>query len=141
MVRKTGANHSWSLFCKEQRDQFAHGCSFVKRDESELLPLLSKKQRLSKEHWEQLSLGHKKGKSREKPSQIGFLSSETLIYDSDSLESRANHSCLSFLHSNESNLLMVTLLQRASGAIRTWLLKLKSNESKSLTVAHKYEQF
>ena len=36
---------------------------------------------------------------------------------------------------------MVTLLQRASGAIRTWLLKLKSNESKSLTVAHKYEQF
>ena len=62
----TGANHSWSLFCKERREQFAYGHPFLKSTESDLLPSLFKKERLSEERPEQLALVHKKGEKLSK---------------------------------------------------------------------------
>ena len=59
-----------SLFFEDRRDRFAHGCSFVKSDRSdsltvaffiksderELIPSIFKKERLSKEQLERLTL-------------------------------------------------------------------------------------
>ena len=57
----TGANGSWSLFCTERWEWFAHGRSFLKSNESELLLSLFKKEQLNEERQEQFALGHKKG--------------------------------------------------------------------------------
>ena len=57
----TGAKHSWSLFCKEQRKRFSHGCCFLKSKKSKLLTPLFQKEQLSKERREPFTLGHKKG--------------------------------------------------------------------------------
>ena len=67
-----GANHSRSLFCKERQEWF--------------------------------TLGHKKGKNCSKTVkncqnlwQMWIFSRELLVFESQSLKSRANHSCRSFL--------------------------------------------
>ena len=52
---------SESLFCKERREGFPLGHSFLKREESELLPLLFVKELLSIEQREQFALEPKKG--------------------------------------------------------------------------------
>ena len=54
----TEAKRSWMLFCKEQREQFAHCCSFLKSNKSESLLPLFKKVQLSEERRERYSLGH-----------------------------------------------------------------------------------
>ena len=81
-------------------------------------------------------LGIKKGKNSESP-----------VFEDDSLESQASHSCRSFVKSDESNLLTVPLFKDQSVSLTSLFCKerqerfahscsfLKSDESVFLTVA------
>ena len=97
-----------SLFCS--------CCSFVKNDESKLLPLLFKKERQSEEQREWFVLGHKKGKSSKMVKWTNFfwvnhsfLESERANHSSRSRVTRASRSHHSFVKSDKSKSLMVTL--------------------------------
>ena len=114
------ANRSLPLFCKER-----------------ITPIALYKERQSDERQKRFAIGNKKkGKGSEKLSKTlkknWTFSIELLVFERDSLESRANHLCCSFLQSES---LTVTLLLKATRVIRLWLLFLKSDESKSVTVA------
>ena len=73
-----------SLFCKERRERFAHGCSFLKSDESKSLPSLFKKERLSEEWQDRFALRHKK-------ERLVFIC-EWIFYDFSQLLSFNQHS-------------------------------------------------
>ena len=104
-----GAIHSLSLFCKEQWERFAHCRSFVKSDESKLLPSLFKKERLSKERRERFALGYKKGKSSEKLSKT---------YQNLNCF-RANRSFLRVICMNHKGITHVALFYRSTRVIRS----------------------
>ena len=67
-------------------------------------------------------------------SLIGF-SSNSLVFESNSLESRANHSCRSFVKSDESDSHMSLLFPEQPERIAHGRSFVKSDESDLLTVA------
>ena len=84
-LRVMGANHSRSLFCKVKLELLANGHSFLKSNNSELLPLLLQKERCSEERWEQFALGLKKGESSEKHTKSLILREQFARITSESL--------------------------------------------------------
>ena len=84
LLKLTRAIGAWTLFFKEQQQQFTHSCYFFKSDKSDSLPSLFKKEQLSEERWEPFALGrgHKMGEKLQKPvkniQKNLFLSSNVL---------------------------------------------------------------
>ena len=115
------------LFFKERRERIAHSRSFVKSDESKMLPLLFIKEQWGKEQQELFALGHKKRENSENYQKHDenykfFFVNHSFFWEQKS-KSRSNHSCYSFLisgksdsllsffvKSNKSNWLMIALL-------------------------------
>ena len=125
----TWVNRSGSLLCKKRRERFADSHTLVKSDVSTSLPPLCKKEWLSKEQHEWFALGHKKGEKQWKSANRSFFIAIRLNHEwitNANLLSWATsvnrlwsffcHECsegiaqgCSFVKSDESNFLMVTL--------------------------------
>ena len=90
------------LWAKEwftlEKEWIAHVCSFVKSNKRELIQLLFKKERQSEEQWELFPLGQK-GKAMKKIQKLWFFLANCSFFESDLLESRANHTHCYFLKS------------------------------------------
>ena len=71
------ANHTNQ---KEQCERVSHGCSFVKSDRSKSLKSLFKKERMRKEGYERLDLGHKKGKNCQKRMKNTNFLSKSIVF-------------------------------------------------------------
>ena len=106
----TWANCSQSLFCKEWREWVSQGRSFVMSNGSESLKLLFKKDWMSEERWVQFAPGKKGEKLTKKHTKNMNFLSDLLIFWERFSQSWANHSHRSFVKSNLSQLLTVTLL-------------------------------
>ena len=120
---------------KEQRERFAQGHSFVKSDKRESLPTLFKEERL----------GIKKGKTNEKFVKniwkYNFIQANCLFFESDSLESRANHWHCSFLKKSRVICSLLLFCKEQGEQFAHSHSFLKSDESNSLTRAiHSREQ-
>ena len=82
LVKKS--NRSWSLFSKEWLERFTHSCSFIKSDGSNPLPSGYKKQEMQ---W----------KTVKNVKKTWFFFNKSLSFESNLLESQANHWHPSFL--------------------------------------------
>ena len=106
--------------CSHER--FAHSCSFVKRDMTNCSRRSLKKSNWVKSNMSDSLMGIKRGKEVKnclKRQKIRFFPSESLVFESISLKSWANHSCCSFFMSDLSELLKVFLLSWATWANRS----------------------
>ena len=106
------------LFCHKRHGQIAHGRSLVKNNASK-----SDKSLWANEWRERFALGQKKGKYCQKHTKNTNFLSDSLVFLSNSLDSRANHSHGSFL---KSEFLSVALLNE-----RLWAKEWRTNERQS----------
>ena len=99
LLRVLGAIHSQFLFCKEGRERIAPVAILKRVTERKVMGAIRSWAKKEKSNEKQLKAYTNK-----------FFLRESLVFESNWLESGANHSCCSFFTEDESDSLMVALL-------------------------------